>query len=172
MDKQIAAAEIRLAIAEKELVNHDLQRAQSKEVDDYLISKFTNDELYDYMVGEISSVYFQSYQLAYNTAKIAQKCFEFELGIDNASFIQFGYWDSLKKGLLSGEKLQLDLRRLENAYLEQNRREFELTKSISLLLLDPLALVKLREIGRCSITCRRKYSTWTTQVTISAVSSR
>jgi hypothetical protein len=35
--------------------------------------------------------------------------------------------------------------------LEQNRREFELTKHISLLLLDPLALVKLRETGRCFI---------------------
>jgi hypothetical protein len=28
----------------------------------------------------------------------------------------FGYWDSLKKGLLAGEKLQYDLRRLETAY--------------------------------------------------------
>jgi Tc toxin complex TcA C-terminal TcB-binding domain len=71
--------------------------------------------------------------------------------LQDSSYIQFGYWDSLKKGLLSGEKLQYDLRRLESAYLERNRREFELTKSISLLLLDPLALVKLRETGRCFI---------------------
>lgn len=35
------------------------------------------------------------------------------------------------------------------AYLEQNRREFELTKHVSLALLDPLALVQLRETGRC-----------------------
>ena len=44
-----------------------------------------------------------------------------------------------------------DLRRLETAYLEQNRREFELTKHISLVLLDPLAFVQLRETGRCFI---------------------
>jgi hypothetical protein len=73
----------------------------------------------------------------------------FELGVQDSSYINFGYWDSLKKGLLSGEKLQYDLRRLETAYLEQNRREFELAKHISLALLDPLALVKLRETGRC-----------------------
>ncbi len=152
MVKQIAAAEIRLAIAEKDLENHDLQIEQSQEVDDFLKSKYTNEELYNYMVQQISSVYFQSYKLAYNMAKKAQKCFEHELGIDNASFIQFGYWDSLKKGLLSGEKLQYDLRRLETAYLEQNRREFELTKSISLLMLNPLALVKLRETGSCSVS--------------------
>ena len=59
IDKQILAAEIRLAIAEKELENHDLQMEQSREVDDYMRNKFTNAELYDYMVGQISSVYFQ-----------------------------------------------------------------------------------------------------------------
>jgi hypothetical protein len=51
--------------------------------------------------------------------------------------------------LLAGEHLQYDLRRLETAYLEQNKREFELTKHLSLLLLDPLALVELRESGQC-----------------------
>ena len=101
------------------------------------------------MVGQISGVYFQSYQLAYDLAKRAERCFRFELGLQDSSFIQFGYWDSLKKGLLAGEKLQYDLHRLETAYLEQNSREFELTKHVSLALLDPLALVQLRETGRC-----------------------
>jgi hypothetical protein len=149
MDSQIAAAEIRVAIAEKDLENHDLQIQQSQEVDDFLNSKYTNEELYDYMVGQISSVYFQSYQLAFNIAKKAEKCYQYELGIENTSFINFGYWDSLKKGLLSGEKLQFDLRRLDNAYLDQNKREYEIVKHISLILLDPLALIKLRTTGIC-----------------------
>ena len=114
-------------------------------------SKYTNQELYQWQIGQISGVYFQSYKLAYDLAKRAERCFRFELGLQDSSYINFGYWDSLKKGLLSGEKLQYDLRRLETAYLEQNRREFELTKHISLTLLDPLALVKLRETGRCFI---------------------
>ena len=103
-------------------------------------SKYTNQELYQWQVGQISGVYFQSYKLAYDLAKRAERCFRFELGLQDSSYISFGYWDSLKKGLLSGEKLQYDLRRLETAYLEQNRREFELTKHVSLALLDPLAL--------------------------------
>jgi len=151
MAKQIAAAEIRLAIAEKELENHDLQIEQSKEIDDYLNGKYTNEELYNYMVGQISSVYFQSYQLAFNTSKQAEKCYHYELGIETSAFISFGYWDSLKKGLLSGEKLQYDLRRLEAAYLEQNRREFELTKQVSLVQLDPVALLKLKQNGECFV---------------------
>lgn len=151
IDKQILAAEIRIAIAEKDIENHDLQMGQSREVDDYMRSKFTNAELYDYMVGKISSVYFQSYQLAYTTAQKAEKCFQYELGLENTNYIQFGYWDSLKKGLLCGEKLQYDLRRLENAYLEQNKREFEITKHISLAVTNPLAILQLKETGKCEI---------------------
>ena len=149
LDKSIAAAELRVAIAEKELENHLLQIDNAKATEDFMRSKYTNEDLYQWQVGQISGVYFESYQLAYDLAKRAERCFRFELGLQDSSYIQFGYWDSLKKGLLSGEKLQYDLRRLDNAYLEQNRRQFELTKSISLLLLDPLALIKLRETGRC-----------------------
>lgn len=94
-------------------------------------------------------MYFQSYQLAYDLAKRAERCYRFELGVPDSSYITYGHWDSLKKGLMSGEKLQHDLRRLDNAYIEQNKREFELTKHVSLLLQDPLALVRLRETGRC-----------------------
>jgi hypothetical protein len=149
MDQQIAAAELRIAIAEKELENHNLQIENARAVDNFMRSKYTNEELYQWQVGQISGVYFQSYKLAYDLAKRAEKCFRFELGLQDSNYIQFGYWDSLKKGLLSGEKLQYDLSRLETAYMEQNRREFEMTKHISLALLDPLALVKLRETGRC-----------------------
>jgi len=55
----------------------------------------------------------------------------------------------LKKGLLAGERLHYDLKRLETAYYEQNRREYELTKHISLEQLDPIALLKLRQNGEC-----------------------
>lgn len=152
LDNQIAAAELRVAIAEKELENHSRQIENAKAIDDFMRSKYTNLALYQWQVGQISGVYFQSYQLAYDLAKRAERCFRFELGVQDSSYIQFGYWDSLKNGLLAAEKLQYGLRRLESAYLEQNRRQFELTKSVSLLLLDPLALVKLRETGRCFIS--------------------
>ncbi len=147
--KSIAAAELRFNIATKERDNHLIQIENAKSTDEFMRSKYTSQELYQWQVGQISGVYFQSYKLAYDLAKRAERCLRFELGLQDSSYIQFGYWDSLKKGLLSGEKLQYDLRRLESAYLEQNRREFELTKHVSLLQLDPLALVQLRETGRC-----------------------
>lgn len=151
IDKLIAAAELRISIAEKELENHLFQIENAKATDQFMRSKYTNQELYQWQIGQISGVYFQSYKLAYDLAKRTERCFRFELGLQDSSYIQFGYWDSLKKGLMSGEKLQYDLRRLEATYLEQNRREFELTKHVSLTLLNPLALIELRETGRCFI---------------------
>jgi hypothetical protein len=148
-DQAITAAQIRVAVAEQEVANLDLQITNARETDAFLRSKFTGLELYQWQVGQISHVFFQSYQLAYDLARRAERCFRFELGIEDSAYITFGYWDSLKQGLLSGERLQHDLRRLEAAYLERNRREFELTKHVSLLQLDPLALIRLRETGRC-----------------------
>jgi len=149
---QISAAEIKHAIAEKELENHNMQIENSKTVDEYLHNKFTNSQLYNWMLTQLSYIYFQSYQLAFEMAKKAEKCFQFELGITDSNIIQFGYWDSLKKGLLSGDKLMYDLKRLEAEYINQNRREFEITKHISLAQMAPLSLITLKETGKCGIS--------------------
>jgi hypothetical protein len=149
--KQIAAADLRQTIAQTELDNHDLQRDQAKSVQEFMHTKFTNRELYDWMVGQVSTVYFQSYQLAYDLAKRAERCYRHELGLQESNFIRFGYWDSLKEGLLSGERLYHDLKRMEAARLDQDRREYELMKVVSLAQVDPAALVKLKETGACFV---------------------
>ena len=152
LEKQILAAEVRIEIAKHDLASHEKQIEQAKAEAEFLESKFTNRELYNWMVTQISTLYFQAYQLAYDLARKAEQCFRFELGLRDSNYIQFGYWDSLKKGLLAGERLQKDLRRLEAAYLELNRREFELTKHISLAQLNPLALLQLKQTGQCEFT--------------------
>ena len=150
-DRQIAGAEIRLELAKKELANHELSTRNAKEVEEHLMRKYTSKELYDWFAAQVSAVYFQGYKLAYEMAKRAERAFQYELAQPTASYITFGYWESLKKGLLAGERLQLDLRRMEAAYLEQNKREFEMTKHISLAEVDPVALLKLRETGVCTL---------------------
>ncbi len=150
-EHQILAAEIRLAIAEKELENLELQLANAEETRDFLREKYTNLELYQWMVGQLSELYFQSYQLAYDIARKAERAWQFELAEPETSFLRFGYWDSLKKGLLAGERLHHDLKRMEAAYLEGHRREYELTRHVSLRLLDPVALLRLRSDGECIV---------------------
>jgi hypothetical protein len=91
---QILAATVRLQIAEKELENHDKQADQAQEIADFLQEKFTNEDLYDWMIGQISAVYFQSYQVAYSLAKRAEQAYRYDRGDYDALFINFGYWDS------------------------------------------------------------------------------
>ncbi|MFA6060115.1 MAG: neuraminidase-like domain-containing protein [Taibaiella sp.] len=155
LDKQILGAEIRLDIANRELSNHMLQLSNTQTVDEYMRNKFTNEELYSWMAGQLASTYFKSYQLAYDLAKKADNCYQNELPLSTkypgGGFITFGYWDSLRKGLLSGENLQFDLRRMEVAYLDDNVRELELTKNISLAMFSPDDLLSLRKDGYCII---------------------
>ena len=153
IDKQIVGAEIRLAIARHDLSNHVLQTKHAKEVDQRMRSKFTNADLYTWMVSQLSQIYFQSYRMTLDLARRAQMCFDYELGRKDGdpTFIEPVYWDSLKKGLLASEKLRLDLRRMETAYLEQSRREYEISKNISLAMLDPLALIDLKQKGQCLV---------------------
>jgi len=145
---QITGAEIRLEIAEKELENLEKQIAMSEDVYTFLKDKYTNKELYNWMLSQVSTLYSRSYQLAYDIAKRAEKSYEFELAI-SSSFIQFGHWDGLRRGLFAGERLMLDLRRMEMSYIEKNSRELEITKPISIAELNPQAIQELQETGEC-----------------------
>jgi hypothetical protein len=148
---EIAAAQIRLAIAQQEQANHQAQADRLQQQIDFLTSgKFTNQDLYDWMVGVLADTYFQSYRLAYRLCQQVERCYRYELGLTESSFIRFGYWDSLKKGLLAGDTLSHDLRRLQASYVEQNARRFETSRFVSLAALDPQALLKLLETGACT----------------------
>src|SRR4029079_3643185 len=59
------------------------------------------------------------------------------------------YQDSLHQGLLAGEKLMQDLKRMEVGYLERYKREYEIQKPIALPFLNGQALQDLREKGTC-----------------------
>lgn len=147
---QVKAAEIRKTLSESDLETHTVQIENNKEIGDFMKDKFSNDELYSWMVKETSKIYFEAYQMAYDMAKKAEKAYQYELGFDDSnSYINFGYWDSLKKGLLAGEKLHQDLKRMDIAYTDKNKRDIELTKRVSLAMLNPDALEQLRISGKC-----------------------
>lgn len=151
IDKDLAAARIREAISTKERNNHLKQIEENEKVEEFLRTKYTNRELYDWMIGQISAVYFQAYQLAYDTSRRAERAFRRELAVPDTDFVRFGYWDSLRKGLLAGDRLLHDVRRMEVAYLDQNAREYEVTKNASLASLYPEGLLALQEKGACFI---------------------
>src|SRR5688500_16872145 len=104
------------------------------------------------MKEQLFFVYKQSYNMAYDMAKKVEKCYRYETGNEITSFISYGYWDNQMQGLCAGEKLQLALRQMEKSYLEENKRELELKKNVSLALINPLALQQLRQTGKCTVS--------------------
>ena len=54
-DKQIANAQLRLEIAQQDADNQQLQIDQSNETSDFLTSKFTNEDLYNFMITQVSN---------------------------------------------------------------------------------------------------------------------
>jgi hypothetical protein len=153
--RQIIGSVIAEQIAHHEYMNIKKQIEHSREVDRFLKDKFTNQELYAWMQGEISRLYYEYYRFAFNTARKAEQTMKRELmrpEVDATDYIKFNYWDGGRKGLLSGEALYLDIKRMEMAYHENNKREYELTKHVSLRQLDPLALLFLRATGTCEVS--------------------
>jgi hypothetical protein len=145
---QIDANKIRQQIAERELVVHRQQIADTAAMDAFLTRKFTNKALYQWMAGQLSRLYFQSYTLAFDLARSAERAFQYELG-SNKTFLAFGYWDSLKKGLTAGESLSRALDQLDAAYLNGAVRPYEIERTVALSQLDPIALMRLKETGLC-----------------------
>lgn len=155
--KQIRAAEIRQAIAEMERENHQKQIEQAREIERFLneegtqkTGKKTNKALYAWMKREVKGLYAQCFQFAFDVARKAERALQHELGNPELSYLEFGYLAG-KEGLMAGEKLYLDIKRMEMAYYDLNQREYELTKHVSLLQVDPLALLQLRTTGRCTV---------------------
>jgi hypothetical protein len=149
--QQIAAQQVQLQIAQQELNIHEQQIDQEQEVKDFYSDKFTNESLYQWMAARLSTLYYQVYQLALETAIGAQQAFQYELNVKD-DYLNFGYWDSLKKGLLAGEGLMLALDQMDKAYSDRNNRRLEIQKTVSLMELAPYELINLKTKGSCNFS--------------------
>lgn len=149
IDKQITAQQIRIQIAGQEITNQQKLMDNTQEMEEFLKNKYSNEELYSWMKGSLRSLYHQVYSLGYELAKKAEKVYRFERGLSNSNFIQAGYWEEGRDGLLSGEQLYVNLKQLEAAYQEKNGYDYEITKHVSLRKINPLAVLQLKETGKC-----------------------
>jgi len=121
----------RIASARQELRTHQQGVTDAQAEDAFLRRRFTNQDLYGWMTGRISGIYWQAYRVALDLAVNAQSAYSYELD-RNDIFVTRGYWDSTRKGLLAGEGLTLALNQMEASYLGNNSRRLEIEKVISL----------------------------------------
>ena len=123
---------------EQELLEKELER--DEEEYGFLCDKFTNKDLHEWLVKQMTKLSKTMCKLTTKVAKMAEKCYHFEIGdtdMGNAkSFISNSYWDGAYSGLLSADRLIADLHAMEVAYLENDKNELEITRPISLKELE------------------------------------
>ena len=147
---QLLAADNRQISSAKDLEIHLKNIDQAEELDAFYKGKFTSLGLYTYLSTTLNRLYREAYNLAYNMALMAQTAYQFERDEDNIIYISGNNWQYDKAGLLAGEQLLLQLQQMEIAYIKNNIRDYEINQSFSLALLDPTALLSLKQTGTCN----------------------
>jgi peptidoglycan hydrolase-like protein with peptidoglycan-binding domain len=152
LERQIDAAGQRLDIAKREVNIQHQQLANSRRNAEFLRTKFTAADLYDWMQQELLILHHQMYALALGLAKQAELAYRFERHYTPRRFVhEDQLWASYRFGLLAGEQLVLALRAMDKTHMDENVREHELTKVFSVRLHASEALATLRLTGQCEV---------------------
>ena len=173
VEKQEVVNEIKTQQVEKKHKSIENEILRSEQAYEVLSEKFTNNELYVWLEKELGKVFKQYVKLLLDVAKMAERVYHFEIDgkiTPVCDFIKNDYWDNFRKGLLAPERILLDLRRMEKAYLENDVHEMEITRPISLRELQEKAddyeigdtlyvnpLNKIREDGACNFQLTEKF---------------
>ncbi len=148
---QLAGARQQLLVAQYELDIHKKEKEQHASIRTFMSSKFTNEQLYQWLSSQLSGLYYKTYRLAHDMARGAEQAFRFERGVtgDEVSFISGMYWNSQRRGLLAGDALGVDLDAMEVAFLATDERRLEISNRVSLMSHEPMALLRLKAVGVC-----------------------
>lgn len=156
--QQRTIASNHLQVVEQERVIEQMRADHAKEVLDFLTNKFTNKDLYDWMSGILERVYSFFLQQATAVAQLAANQLAFERQEPPPTYIQADYWEMPsengaegsspdRRGLTGSARLLQDIYQLDQYAFETNKRKLQLTKTISLVQLDPFAFQQFRETG-------------------------
>lgn len=155
---EAAAQTARLQQAKTKRLLREQQLQHHADMDRFLRTKYTNADLYTWTINSLQRLYHESYNQALDVATQAEWAFRFERGdaptrggsgfgtsepVGDA-FIKSGYWNAGYDGLLAGESLAAALHRLQAAHVSAREHDFEITRSISLRQVAPVALLRLR----------------------------
>lgn len=152
IDRQIAAAKIRVEIAERALLQHTRSIEDCDEILALMQSRFSNLDLFAWLAGELQRLSRQSFNAAMSMARLAQAAYRFERPDDAATLLQPTYWDAGRGGLLAAERLSADLVEMEKRFIEGNFRRPEISQPFSVMQVDPAALLRLKQTGEAEVT--------------------
>ncbi|WII40069.1 neuraminidase-like domain-containing protein [Paenibacillus thiaminolyticus] len=133
LDSQIAALREQMDMERKQLALAETEQAHAQAVYELQSTRFTNQALYNWMAGRLSSLYYQMYDAALPLCMMAKQALEKEIGNGKTvGLFTLPAWNDLYQGLLAGEALLLELQKLENLWLEEDKRGMEAVRTVSL----------------------------------------
>ena len=156
-DRDLFAAQSSENMANLKLENSDKTAANTQAVLDFCRSRFLSAEKFQATADELYPDLCDLYQVAYSVARSAQSCCSFQFGLTDLNIIKFVGWNQPRKGMLAGEHLLLALKQLEKVYIDASAREFEIRRDVSLLELDPVAFIDLKQTGQCEFEIPESY---------------
>ncbi|MFV8800308.1 neuraminidase-like domain-containing protein [Yersinia sp. LJYL362] len=133
LQEQLIGLDLQLSMAEKQRNLAEMEQSHALAIYQMQITRFSGKELYNWMVGRLSGLYFQLFDAAQPLCLMAKSALERDI---DASKIQHLFtrsgWNDLYQGLLAGEDLMLNLQKLENIWLIEDERALEVDRTVSL----------------------------------------
>ncbi len=129
---QISGQQLQIAAAKTSQMLATAQHQQVMATYAFLSNRFSNEALYQWLVAQLSALYYQAYDATLNLCLVAQTCWQYELADFATTFVPTGGWNSQYQGLLAGETLRLSLLQMDNAWLTRHTRALNITRSFSL----------------------------------------
>ncbi len=167
-DQQIGLANDRVAIANMEYNIAAIQRDQAQDMLKFLSTKFTNVELYEWMIGELAEVYAFLLRTATTLARQAEGQLAFERQQAAAGLIKSDYWSDVlqqgytsssntatttdRRGITASARLLQDVVALDQYAFDSERRLLNLNQTFSLARLQPIEFEEFRKTGILSFS--------------------
>jgi hypothetical protein len=164
-DVKIGAQQVKIANDQVRVVGQErniasIQADHAQATVDYLATKFTNVELYDFISDTLQGIYRYHLQQATAIALLATGELAFERQETPPPFIQADYWEPPsdmgasgsgqapdRRGLTGSARLLQDIVQLEQYAFDRNVRRLQLSKTLLLSELAPAEFQRFRETG-------------------------
>lgn len=130
--RQIEQQEISIRSAGLRRERSQKLREQAQVLYAFIQNRATNVALYQWLLGQMSSLYFQAYDSVLSLCLATEACWQYEIGDADTRFIPANAWVDNRHGLTAGEGLALGVLQMESAFLVRHERRLELVKTVSL----------------------------------------
>ncbi|MFJ4156989.1 neuraminidase-like domain-containing protein [Pseudomonas sp. NPDC089752] len=140
---QLDALTVRETSAQMHVAHLQTQAAHAQAQLALYQGKFTGKAMYSWVRARLASIFYTYYDLTVSRCLMAQKALQWEKG-DSTTYLRTGTWNSAWAGLLCGEGLMLALGQMETAWVKWQKRELEVTRTVSMAKLFEGKLFELK----------------------------